>query len=267
MADLIGTVKLWRSYFGLHYRASLAYRKSFWLQIAAMFINNVALVMIWYIFFATFPGALSSRGVSLRHVLLLFALMSSAYGCMTLFCGGAFTLSASIIQNKLDGILILPRHPYLLTLLSKSYVSGWGDLTFGLALFAFSQPLTISSCLLFLFFTSTAAGMFAGTVMIMQSLSFFMGNSEQVHRLGVMGMLTFGTYPEEIFSGAVRLLIYTVLPVGVFVYLPVRTMLNPSVWLFLSSAIASVFVVVLSVKIFNSGLLRYESGNQMASLK
>lgn len=267
MADLPGELKVWKSYFRLHYKASLAYRKSFWLQIAGMFINNIALVFIWLIFFKRFPGALAAHGITMPHALLLFALMSSAYGCMTLLCGGAFTLSSNIIQNNLDNILILPRHPYFLTLLSKSYVSGWGDLTFGLALFAASQAITPLSCFLFLFFTIVSAIMFAATIMLMQSLSFYMGNSEQLHRLGAMGMLTFGTYPEEIFSHLVRILIYTLLPVGIFVYLPVKTMLHPSPGLFFGSVAASALVVLLSVKVFNAGLARYESGNQMVALK
>ncbi len=267
MANLTDGLKIWLSYFRLHYRASLAYRKSFWLQIVGMFLNNTAFVMIWVVFFKTFPDSLASHGITPPHAFLLFALMSSSYGCVSLLCGGAFTLSDQIVQNRLDTILILPRHPYFLTLLSKSYVSGWGDFAFGLILFMVSQRITVVGCGLFIFFTVTSCAVLTATIMILQSLSFFMGNSEQVHRLGTMGMITFGAYPEEIFSNAARFCMYTVLPVGIYIYLPVKTLLHPSLFLFASVLASSVFVVLLSIKVFNAGLCRYESGNQMVALK
>lgn len=267
MGELLGIFRVWLEYFSLHFRASLAYRKSFWLQIAGMFVNNLAFVFIWLIFFERFPEALFAKGINLRHALLLFSLMSSAYGFMAVFCGGAFVLGTSIVQNSLDNILVLPRPPYFISLIAKSYVSGWGDLVFGLALFCVSQPLTVAGALLFLFYTVLSGMMFAATVMILQSLNFYLGNSEPVSRLGLMGMLLFGTYPEEIFPGAVKLIFYTVLPVGIFVYLPVKEMLAPSAAILAGSVAASALVIYLSVRIFNAGLSRYESGNLMTALK
>jgi ABC-2 type transport system permease protein len=88
-------------------------------------------------------------------------------------------------------------------------------------------------------------------------------NSRQRHEF-IAGALQRFIYPEPIFGGGIRLLLYTLIPAAFSGFLPARLVRNPS-WAAAASAISgAACLVALALVIFARGRRRYESGNQVA---
>jgi ABC-2 type transport system permease protein len=78
-------------------------------------------------------------------------------------------------------------------------------------------------------------------------------------------ILHISTYPEGIFKGFVRLVLYTVVPVGIVTYLPLRVILDFNLTTLFIVVSFTIILVALAFIIFYRGLRRYSSGNLMIS--
>jgi ABC-2 type transport system permease protein len=116
---------------------------------------------------------------------------------------------------------------------------------------------------LFIALTISSALVFVGFSVFVGSLSFFLGDASSLADQWRAAMLTFSTYPAVLFEGAVKLLLFTLLPAGFVSYLPVQALRDLSLadaGLALAGACG---VLVAGVAVFYVGLRRYESGNLM----
>ena len=75
--------------------------------------------------------------------------------------------------------------------------------------------------------------------------------------------INFATYPGTLFKGALRVILYTIVPVGLADYLPTDLMIEFDLKLFLIIPIATVLFCYLAYGLFNKGLRRYSSSNLM----
>ena len=98
------------------------------------------------------------------------------------------------------------------------------------------------------------------------SLPFWLARTEAVSRQLWELLLTFALYPEPLFGGGLRLLLYTVLPAGFVSYLPVRVVTAPSMLSILSLIAGSGAYLWLACWIFRQGLRRYSSGSRFVVL-
>ena len=76
-------------------------------------------------------------------------------------------------------------------------------------------------------------------------------------------MINFATYPDGIFKGFIKLLFYTVIPIGFVNYIPVRLISNFNIYDFLLVIGVATIIVTLAIIVFNIGLKRYSSSNLM----
>ena len=76
-------------------------------------------------------------------------------------------------------------------------------------------------------------------------------------------MTNFATYPEGIFKGMIKILFYTILPLGFANYMPVQIMTSFNIY----NLLIIIFIVLLFIGIaffiFNRGLRKYSSTNLM----
>ena len=79
----------------------------------------------------------------------------------------------------------------------------------------------------------------------------------------LMGMINFGTYPDGIFQGAARILLYVLIPVGMALWLPAHVMARFDGKMFLAVLGYVLLLSVAAVAVFYRGLRRYASGNLM----
>ena len=76
-------------------------------------------------------------------------------------------------------------------------------------------------------------------------------------------LITFSLYPRPLFSGALKFVLFTILPAGFIGFLPVE-LLRDFTWLGLGAAVGgAVIYSVLAALVFAAGLRRYESGNRI----
>jgi len=97
------------------------------------------------------------------------------------------------------------------------------------------------------------------------SLAFWLGDAEGLAQELWGALINFSTYPTVIFKGAVKVLLFTVLPAGFIAYVPVE-LLRQFRWSWLGGVLGfAALMVVDSTAMFRAGLRRYESGNLIAA--
>jgi ABC-2 type transport system permease protein len=97
------------------------------------------------------------------------------------------------------------------------------------------------------------------------SLPFWMGRAETVSRQLWELLITFSLYPEPLFGGALRVMLFTVLPAAFVAYLPVQIVRQPSVAMLTISLTGSAAYLGVAVWVFGRGLRRYASGSRFVA--
>jgi ABC-2 type transport system permease protein len=78
-------------------------------------------------------------------------------------------------------------------------------------------------------------------------------------------MVNFATYPSSIFKGLAKIILYTIVPVGVSTYLTVDVIRSFNIYSFFIIIVTTITLVTLAYVVFNKGLKRYSSSNLMIS--
>ncbi len=253
--------KIFKNYISINLQSTMEYKKSFLLQFFGMLLNNGSFIFFWIILFETFQETFETRNIQLQDVMTLWAICTSAFGFTHIFLAGSRKLSQIIYTGQLDTYLLFPKSPLFTITVSKSVTSAWGDLIYGFILYFLFIPKTITSFLLFCYFTITSGIFLSCFFIIINSLSFFIGNSEQIQGMLSNGLISFSTYPQNIFSPTVKFFLFSVIPVAYFAYLPVEVLLNFSFLQFIYINISVIISIIISKILFNLGCKKYESGN------
>jgi len=97
------------------------------------------------------------------------------------------------------------------------------------------------------------------------SIAFFIGNAQTISLQLLGALITFGGYPGSIFKGLVRAVLYSVIPAGFVVYVPVSLLRNFRV-VHLAGLLAFAAAIAWAASwLFGAGLRRYESGNLVSA--
>ncbi len=240
-------------------KASFALRGAFWLQALAMLLNNVFFFSIWWIFFHRFEEI---RGWRLDDMAALFGVVAGGFGIAVLLFGGVRDLARVIVEGDLDSLLTQPKSPLLQALGSKTVASGWGDLATGALFLWISGKLTLATLPLAVLAVGVSGAVFTATGVLVHSLAFWLGRIDSLARQLWEFTLTFSLYPRTLFEGALKLLLFTLIPAGFIGYLPVE-LLQEFRWTGLAATLGgAVLYVGLALFVFERGLRRYESGNR-----
>jgi ABC-2 type transport system permease protein len=246
------------AYTRLNLNAQLEYRGAFISQVAAMFLNDGVWVVFWVLFFTRFPVL---RGWGIDDVITIWALAASGFGLSHALYGNVQHLPTLIVQGQLDVWMLYPRALLPHMLLGKMNATAWGDALFGYVVyFVFVRP-DLTHALLFIGLTLACALLFVGFSLLTGSLSFFLGNAAGLSEQWRIAMLTFSTYPSVLFEGAVKIVLFTLIPASFVTYLPIQALRELSLRdaaLTLGGALA---MLAIATTVFYLGLRRYESGN------
>lgn len=234
---------------------------SFLSNIIFMIINNACFIIQWVLLYSLKE---SIGGYTFKQMILLWGIAASTYGVSRFFFKKAFTLSETINTGKLDAFLVQPKNVLLSAITSDIEVSAIGDLIYGYVILII-YGITIENFILFTIFTILGGLIIACVSVIANSLTFCFNMSDLLADTINNMMITFGTYPKDIFNGIVKILLYTIIPVGIANYIPIDLIINFNIYGFLLVFVVTVFMIVLSFYIFNRGLKRYSSSNLMNS--
>ncbi|MFQ5418737.1 MAG: ABC transporter permease [Anaerolineae bacterium] len=259
MNQLLTELKFLKTLTGVNLASAMEYRASFISQIIGMFINNGIYFVFWLIFFNQFGTV---RGYNIREIYLLFAIVALGYGLAYMFAGNVGANMAYLIaQGRLDYYLVFPRNLLLHVAFSRMIVSTIGDVVFGLVAYLFTgrfHPVEIG---LFLVSALLAGLVFVGYSVFTGSLAFFMGNAQYTSQQLTGALLTFTLYPNSLFSGLTRALLYTLLPAAFIGAVPVEIVRSRNGALALGLLGAVVMIWLVGTAVFYTGLRRYESGS------
>ena len=250
-----------RALLGVNLSAAMEYRTSFITQILFMFINNGIYFVFWVIFFEQFGNV---RGYEITDIFLLFAVVAFSFGIGNMFAGNTSAdLAYLIAQGRLDYYLALPRALLPHVILSRMKVSTIGDVAFGLLAYLFTGLFHPMEILLYILVTIPAALIYIGFATIAGSLAFFMGNARYASQQMANSLLTFAMYPHTLFSGGVRVLLYTLLPAALVGAVPVQIIRDRNGLLLLGLWAATGLIWGVTIVVFYWGLKRYESGSAL----
>ena len=228
-------------------------------NILFMILNNASFIIQWIVLFSLKDNI---SGYNLKTVLILWGLASSTFGFSRFFFKNAFYLSETITDGKLDSYLVLPKNVLLSAITSSVDVSALGDMIYGYIMLVL-YGISIKTFCLFTLFMITGGLILTSLSIILSSLSFWFGTTDTLTDMGNSLMINFATYPDSIFKGIAKIILYTIVPVGISVYLPIKIISEFNFILLIIVILFTIFIISTSVIIFNKSLKRYSSSNLM----
>lgn len=234
---------------------------TFLTNVGFMVLNNASFLIQWLILFRLRGDV---GGYTFREIMLLWGLVAASFGLSHILFARVFSLSDLIIGGKLDAYLVQPKNVLASVLTSATDVSAIGDLLYGMVLGLVCSRGAVGF-LLYLLFTVTGAVVFTTFALLLGSLSFWFVRMDMLQSQLVMGIVSFGTYPDGIFKGVSRFLLYVIIPVGMAVWHPVHVMTDFDAGMFLTVLGYVCALTAASVIVFYRGLRRYASGNLMVA--
>jgi len=254
MRELRFLLSLWKT----NLAAAMEYRLAFIFQSIGMILNDGVYFLVWVIFFDRFKDV---RGWELPDMFLVFGVSASAFGLVGMLFGNAFNLSEIIIGGRLDYYLSLPRPVLLHALASRVVPSGFGDFLYGFISYIASGKFTWDGLGRFILAVLLASAVFTAFLVIVQSLTFWMGTGGTFTQLAINAMVTFALYPITLFNQAAKVILFLVVPAAFMGAVPAGFVRGFS-WSTLGlMTLAAAGFLSAAILLFHLGLRRYESGS------
>ena len=243
-------------------KACMEYKKSFLVQTIFMIINNGFFLIFWNIVFGINGGSI--QDLKMDNILYMWSLATTSWGLGNFLFGGIAELHRYITDCTLDTYLLQPKNMILNIAMSKNDYGSFGDFMYGLMLGIYVSD-NIFSFLELMLFVALGTIITMSALLIIRLLAVIFGDVEKiVHIYEHTLFITLGIYPIEIFSGFIRGLMFTVIPVAYVVFLPESILLKFSIIKFIAVVIATAVCAFLAKILFYKAISKYESGNNIA---
>ncbi|MEA4883184.1 MAG: ABC-2 family transporter protein [Clostridia bacterium] len=257
-----GTARFIWEHVKFNVASAMEYRQSFISQVLFMMANDFMLLFFWWVIYGRVEDI---SGWEFRDIITLYAVFATAFGLSASVFGNARRLARVISEGQLDYYLLLPRDPLLHVIVSRSDISGIGDVAFGVAVFALFTRVTLGRVILFAVVCLASCAIYTAFEAIVGSLAFFIGNAQALSSELTEALTVFSGYPGSMFRGAARAVLYTLLPAGFAAFIPVELLRRFSLPLFAGLVAFSIGIACLAAWVFRVGLTRYESGNLLSA--
>jgi ABC-2 type transport system permease protein len=254
-----GTLRFLGALTATNLKASMALRGAFWAQVIFMALNNLIFFVMWWIFFDRFKEV---NGWRIEDMAALYGMVAGAFGLAMIFVAGARELARYIAEGDLDSFLTQPKSALLQSVASRSNASGWGDVASGFFLLYLSGYFGVAEVFWGLVGMICGAAVFLATMVIVHSMAFWLGHVGALARQVSEFLIIFSVYPKTIFSGALKFLLFTVLPAGFVSYLPVELVRGFNLPTLAAVVGGALLYSALAFAVFSAGLRRYESGSR-----
>ncbi len=254
--ELFFLIELWKT----NLSSAMEYRASFISQVVGMIINDAIYFVFWLVFFDRFKVI---QGWHMQDMVLLFSITTTAFGLASGLFGNAQMLAELIPQGRLDYYLALPRDVLLHVLASHSSLSAWGDLIFGLMAYLTTGRFSPAEIVLWLVALLCSSVVLVNSFTLFGCLSFWLGNASQLASQASNAILTLALYPRDIFQGAVRFLMLTILPATFVGAIPLDIVRRLDWRALVGLIVFAVGIALFTRLVFYAGLRRYESGSAL----
>jgi ABC-2 type transport system permease protein len=237
----------------------MEYRASFLGQAFGMALSNSSFIFFWWIAFSQLGGRIA--GYSFEDVLFIWAVTSAGYGLSEILFANASSLTQLIITGELDTFLLQPCNLLLNILCARTRLSAYGDFFYGFIIMGIFYTPNLAAWVWFAYGVLMGGLVFTAIKLTAHTLSFYFGDASAIGGLAAEFSINFSIYPEKIYAPAVRALMFSLLPAGLVVHIPLRVFRESSPWLALASFGGAALYCALAAAFFYRGLRRYESGN------
>ena len=242
-------------------KSASEYKVSFLINTIFMIINNSLFVATWYVIL---KNTGSTDTFNFKDIMKLWSISTISYGLTYFLFGGVSYINRYILDGDLDVYLTKPKNVLISVLTSKCRFSACGDLLFGIVvgIFAANNYFELVQILLFGIYGTL---FLLSLEIIFRSLTVCIGDTETLVSRVVMNLFTsISTYPIEIFSIGIKIITFTIIPAYYAVHLPLEIIREFSLVKTLIVIFSGIVFTVVSVKVFNNALKRYESGNNIS---
>jgi ABC-2 type transport system permease protein len=234
-----------------------ANRTALWSHAGAMALNDLAWVAFWLLFIDRVGDI---GGWDADRILLLNAVFTTVGGIVLGLFANTHRLGRLAVDGELDAVLALPVPPLAHLLARRVEAINLGDAAFGIGLFVVVGDPTPARVGLFALAVLAGSAVLTGFLVLTQSVALFIGRGD-VGDLATHSVLVLTMYPAEVFAGAPRALLYTVVPAAFIGTVPVTLVEDIDVAKVAALVAAAVTFTVAGWAAFTLGLRRYTSGS------
>ncbi|MGV8171218.1 MAG: ABC transporter permease, partial [Candidatus Woesearchaeota archaeon] len=210
-------LKMHMEYLKLSMKTALEYRINFIVQSVSMLINDCIWIIFWLIFFNRFSQI---NGWTMNDMLLLYSVLLISYGIRGILLGNSGRLAKIIVEGRLDYYIALPKNILYHLISSRSSFYDLGDFILGIILAILFVPLGKIPLMLALIILS--ATIIIAFEIVVGSIGFFIGNSEETTMTFRNGLIAFASYPFGIFDGVTKIILLLIIPSGFVTGIPVE---------------------------------------------
>lgn len=252
-------LRIVKCYFRMNLASALEYRASFFTQAFGMALSNSTFIFFWWVALIQVGGQIA--GYSFRDILFIWAVSSSAYGLAHVFFANAASLTALIVTGGLDAYLLQPCNILLNVVCARTSLSAYGDFAYGIALMLIVYRWYGAAWLWFAIGVLLGCALMTAILLLANSLTFYWGDASAPAHFATELMINMSIYPDKVYGPPVRALMYSLIPVGFAVHIPMRLLNGAPPILAAASLAGTAIFCALAVLAFYHGLSRYESGN------
>src|SRR5512146_2100069 len=263
MADMKATARFATALVATSVRSEMAERGAFIMRVMLMAVNNAIFFTFWIVLLSRVPRI---RGYALGDVAVLYGIVAVANGIAVFVAGGVQYLARVIHDGELDALIAQPKPTLLYAAGLRSQPSGLGDIVSGLVMIGLSGRVTILGIPVVLAAGIAGAVVLASTAVLMHSAAFWLGRTESASRQLYEVTLMFSLYPDTLFTGPIRWILFTVIPAGFVGYLPAELIRAPAAWTAVAIGTAVTAYAVVAAWVFERGLRVYSSGSRCATV-
>jgi len=252
-------LKILRCYFRINLASALEYRSSFFIQAFGMALSNSSFIFFWWIAFGQIGGGIA--GYTFEDIIFIWAITSTGFGIGSILFANAGRLTGLIVTGELDVFLLQPCNVLMNVLCARTSLSAYGDLIYGFIIMALFYTGNVPAFLWFLFGSVLFGVVLTAITLAAHSMSFFFGDASAIGRMATEFTINFSIYPDRIYAPAVRALMYSLIPAGVAVHVPLRLFAEFNMGLAAAAAAGTAVYCAAAGLLFYRGLRKYESGN------
>ncbi|MGH7678209.1 MAG: ABC transporter permease [Gemmatimonadaceae bacterium] len=244
-------------------RSAMAERGAFIMRVVLMAVNNAIFFTFWIVLLSRVPQI---RGYELGDVAVLYGIVAVAHGLAWFFAGGIQQLARVIHDGELDALIAQPKPTLLYAVGSRSQPSGLGDMVSGLVMIGLSGRVGLLGTPLVIAAGVAGAIVLVSTAVVLHSAAFWLGRTETASRQLYECTLMFSLYPDTLFTGPMRWILFTLIPAGFVGYLPAELIRAPTAWTAVGIGLGVTAYAVLAARVFQRGLRAYSSGSRFATV-
>lgn len=262
MSDMKATTRFAATLVSTSVRSAMAERGAFLMRVILMAVNNAIFFTFWIVLLSRVPRI---RGYTLGDVAVLYGTVAVAHGLAVFVAGGIQYLARVIHDGELDALIAQPKPTLLYAVGLRSQPSGLGDIVSGLIMIGLSGRVTTMGIPVVIAAAVAGAVVLVATAVLVHSAAFWLGRTESASRQLYEVTLMFSLYPDTLFTGPMRWILFTIIPAGFVGYLPAELIRAPAMGTAVAIVAGVAAYCVVAAWVFARGLRVYNSGSRFAT--